>query len=114
MASIAFALPLTPGKTQEWRQWSQEMVGPRQSEYKASRQRLGITTEQSFLQQTPQGDMAVIYIEAADPGRAFQGLATSQDPFDVWFRQRVKDLFNGVDLTQPQPPPELVFDGLAR
>ena len=40
MASSAFAAPLTPGKTQEWRQWSQEMVGPRQSEYKASRQRV--------------------------------------------------------------------------
>lgn len=115
MASLAFALPLTPGKTDEWRRWSEELLGPRHSEYKASRGRLGITTERAFLQQTPQGDMVIVYLESDDLMRAFQALATSQDPFDVWFRQRSQDLFSGLDLSQPPPGPlaELVFDGLA-
>jgi hypothetical protein len=45
---------------------------------------------------------------------ALQGLATSQEPFDVWFRERVKD-FTGLDLSQPLPGPisKLAFDGLA-
>jgi hypothetical protein len=116
MASLAFALPLTPGKTDEWRRWSAEIEGPRHAEYEASRRRLGVTVERAYLQHTPQGDFNVVYLEADDLARAFAGVATSQDPFDVWFRQRAKELFSGLDLAQPLPGPhaELVFDGGAR
>ena len=117
MQTLAFALPLTPGKTEEWKSWSNEMAGARQSDYRASRRRLGITTERAYSQQTPMGDMAIVYIEAEDLQQVFGGLATSPDPFDVWFRERVKDLHNGVDLAQQPPPfplPMQVFDGLAR
>jgi hypothetical protein len=111
MASLAMTLPLLPGKTEDWKRWVQEMAGARLSEFQASRKRLGITREESFLQQTPQGDMAVLYIEAEDIARVFQGLALSQDPFDVLFRQQTQEFF-GLDLAQPPsgPPPEIVFD----
>jgi hypothetical protein len=33
MASLAFVLPLTPSKTQEWRNLGEEIVEPRRSEY---------------------------------------------------------------------------------
>src|SRR5207249_5654546 len=107
MASLGMALPLLPGKTESWKRWAQEMAGPRLSEYQASRQHLGITREASFLQQTPQGNMAVLYIEAEDIIRVFQGLASSQEPIDVLFRQQTKD-FLGLDLAQP--PPETLLD----
>ncbi len=111
MASLAMALPLLSGKTEAWKRWVQEMAGARLSEFQASRKRLGITREASFLQQTPQGDMAILYIETEDIARALQGLATSQNPFDVLFRQKTQELF-GFDLTQPPPGPlpETVFD----
>src|SRR5436309_7419115 len=111
MAALGMALPLLPGKAENWKRWVQEMAGSRLSEYQASRQRLGITREASFLQQTPQGDMAILYIEAGDIASALQVLAISQDPFDVLFRKQTLDLF-GFDLTQPPPgpPPETVFD----
>ena len=111
MASLGMALPLLPGKTESWNRWAQETAGPRLSEYQASRQRLGITREASFLQQTPQGNMAVLYIEAEDIARVFQGLASSQEPFDVLFRQQTKDFF-GLDLAQPPagPAPETILD----
>ena len=42
--------------------------------------------------------------------RAFLLMATSQDPFDVWFRQVLLDTF-GLDLTQPAgPPPEQILE----
>jgi hypothetical protein len=111
MASLGMTLPLLPGKTEEWKRWIQEMAGTRLREYQTSRQRLGITREVSFLQQTPQGDLGVFYIEAEDIPRAFQGLATSQDPFDVLFRQKTLEFF-GFDLTQPPPGPlpATIFD----
>lgn len=113
MESLAFSIPLLPGKTAEWQRWNEELLGRRRSEYKASRRGLGITTERAFLQHTPQGDVEVVYWEAESVQRAVQGLATSQEPFDVWFRERVRD-FTGLDLTQPLPGPlsEIAFDGL--
>lgn len=116
MASMAFALPVTPGQTEEWRRWSAELAGPRRNEYQASRRRLGVTAERAYLQHTPQGDVVIVYLEGTDLARAFRDLAHSQEPFDVWFRQRAKELFSGLDLSQPpaQPLSELVFDELGR
>jgi hypothetical protein len=113
MTSLAFVFPLTPGKTEEWRHWGEEILESRRSEYQAFRRRLGLTTQRMYLQQTPQGDIAIIYLEGHDLQRTFQEMRTSQDPFDVWFRQRAKDLLDGLDLTQTSPGSlsELVFDG---
>src|SRR5262245_46120205 len=111
MASLASAFPIQPGKFEAWKRFAAEMAGPRRAEHEASRQRLGMTKERAYLQQTPQGDMAIVYMEANDVGQVFQGLATSQDPFDVWFREQVNDL-HGVDLSQPPSGglPEITFD----
>ncbi len=35
MASLAFVFPLRAGKTEEWRAWIAEILGPRRSEYEA-------------------------------------------------------------------------------
>jgi hypothetical protein len=111
MASLAMTLPLLPGKTEAWQHWVQEMSGARLSEFQASRKRLGIIKEVSFLQHTPQGDVAILSIEAKDIAHTFGGLVTSQDPFDVLFRQKTEEFF-GLDLTQPPagPLPETVLD----
>jgi hypothetical protein len=114
MAAIAFSAPILPGKSERYRKFAHE-VERRRSEYEASRKRLGITKEMAWIQATPQGDVAVVYFEAADPERAMQGLATSQDAFDVWFRAYTLDV-HGLDLTQPPPGPysELTHAYVAR
>ena len=104
MASIASAFPILPGKREQWKRFSQEMAGPHHSEYKASRSRLGITREVAYFQQTPQGDLAIVYIEAKNIARVFEGLGSSQEPFDVWFREQVKQI-HGVDFSEPLPGP---------
>jgi len=113
MASLAFVLPLTPGKTQEWRHWGEEILGPRRSEYEAFRRRLGLRTLRWYLQHTPQGDQAIIYLAGEDLQRTFQELQMSQDTFAVWLRQQAKDLLDGFDLTQTslESLSKLVFDG---
>ena len=102
MASLAFAFPLRAGKTEEWRAWVREILGPRRSEYEAFSRRVGLRRQRAYLQHTPQGDQAIIYLEGEDLERTFQHLRTAQDPFTVWMRQRTQDLF-GVDLTQTEP-----------
>src|SRR5215469_14879360 len=99
MESLAFSFPLEPGKTEEWRAWVREIVGPRRSEFEAFSRKVGLKTQRAYLQHTPQGDQAVIYIEGNDLQRTLYELQMSQDPFAIRLRQRTQDLF-GVDLTQ--------------
>jgi hypothetical protein len=110
MAIVTFALPVLPGKSDKDRTYFQSMVEAHRSEYEASRKRAGITKEMTWLQSTPQGDLGIVYLEVEDPVRMFQVLATSQEPFDVLFREYVMDV-HGVDLTQPMPGPlsEMTF-----
>jgi hypothetical protein len=103
MASLAFAFPLKAGKTEEWRAWIAEVLGPRRGEYEAFSRQVGLKTQHAYLQHTPRGDQAIIYLEGEDLQRTFQLLQTAPDPFTVWVRQRTKDLFEGVDLTQIEP-----------
>lgn len=113
MTSLAFAYPLTPGKAEEWRSWGREIMGSRRSAYEALRRRLGLTAYCMYLQQTPQGEIAIITMEGDDLHRTFQELRMSQDPSVVWFRQRIQELLNGLDLaeTSPEMLSCLVFKG---
>ena len=111
MASIAIAWPVLPGKLKTWRQLCAALQGERREEYAASSRRLGTITCRLFYQQTPDADLVISYLEAADLGRLFAGMATSQDPYDVWFRAQMLDI-HGWDMTQPPagPLPELVLE----
>ena len=54
--------------------------------------------------------MGIILYEGEKPEGFLQQMATSQEPFAVWFRERVKEL-HGMDLAKPAgPPPEVVTD----
>ena len=110
MQSVAFAAPLLPGKTETDRANLRSCQdGERKADYEASRERHGILRESVWIQQTPDGDVAVVLIEAEDLQTAMGGLASSQEPFDQWFRDRIHDV-HGIDLTEGFPPPEQVLD----
>ena len=110
MPTIAFAAPLLPGKTDADREALASCAhGDRQADHKASRERAGITREAVWIQSTPEGDVAVVVIDSPDPEAAMGALATSEDPFDVWFRGHIQDV-HGMDMTESAPPPEQVLD----
>jgi hypothetical protein len=110
MPMIAMALPIRPEKYEKWREGVSSFAGARRAEFDASRRRMGAVRERIWLQQTPQGPVELLFIEADDPARLFEQLATSQEPFDVEFRAWVLDVY-GLDLTKPPPPlPEQVLD----
>ncbi len=113
MASLVFVFPLIPGKTEEWSDWVDEILRQRRSEYHAFRRHLGLTAHRMYLQHTPQGDTAIVYLEGNDLQRTLQELQRSQDPFTIWFRQRAKDFFDGLDWTQTSlgASSRLVFNG---
>jgi hypothetical protein len=105
MAYYAFANPVLPGKVDTWKSYVKEMNGPRSKERAESRKRVGLTVERVWLQHTPMGDFAVVYWEATDIGKVFEGLMKSDVPFDKWFREKVL-----VEVSKPPPMNELVLD----
>lgn len=110
MPSIGFVVPHLPGKTETDREamlscWH----GDRKDDYRRSRKNLGITREAVFIQTTPAGDVAVVYWEADDVEAALKNMATSDDPFDRWFRDHVREA-HGIDVEDGFPPPEQVMD----
>ena len=110
MQSVAFSVPLLPGKTEtELSALESCSHGERRTAHQASRERHGISREAVFIQHTPDGDVEVIYLEADDLQAAFAGIASSQEPFDRWFREHVLDV-NGMDLEQGFPPPQQLLD----
>jgi hypothetical protein len=60
---IAFAAPVLAGKTQTDRSAMQSVNdGERKADHASSRQRHGINREAVWIQQTPAGDAAVVYL----------------------------------------------------
>ena len=108
--TLCFAAPLLPGTTSVDRD---EMLacweGERSEAYVASRRRHGITRESVWIQGGPAGDLALVLIQSPDLPAAMLGLATSPDPFDVWFREHLLTV-HGVDLGAGMVLPERVLD----
>lgn len=104
MKTIAFAVPILPGKTDAWRAFAAEIVGPRKSQFEQSQKEVHVTAENWYLQQTPHGDMAIIYMEGEDPASALGHISQSQGEFEMWFKEQALEI-HGMDLSQPMPGP---------
>lgn len=114
MSMIVITTPIPPEKYAEWRNAMSEFAGPRREEYTAARARQGVTRQGVFVDQGPQGPTEIMVMEADDPGQALQMIATSEEPFDVEFREYLMNIF-GMDLSKPPPGPlpEQVLDWTA-
>lgn len=104
MDQVCFALPITPGRTGDVRDFMAALEGSRKGDYAASERRIGIVKESWFLQEGPSGDLLVAYMESPDFAKALASFGQSTDEFDVWFKQRMAEV-TGVDLNQPLPGP---------
>ena len=110
MQVVGFVLPLLPGKTEVDREAMTSCgQGARKSAFEESRRSHGVTREAVWIQPTPAGDVVVVYMEAEDLDAAFKGVATSDEPFDKWFRDHVRDV-HGVALEDGITPPEQILD----
>jgi hypothetical protein len=107
---LAFAAPLQPGKADAARQFAREAYTARKSEMAESRSAKGLTRESVFLNQTPAGDVVVVYLEGADPVDANRQFAGSNSSFDRWFKDQCKQLFPpAISFDQPVPANEEIF-----
>lgn len=104
MANYAFTVPIVSGKTETWKRYVQEREGPRKDDFTRSRQKAGLKNEQVWLQHTPMGDMAVVVWETDNPTRVFEYFMESNDPSDVWFREKILIECHDMRPTGSLPP----------
>ncbi len=108
--ALGAAFPLRPGREARFRRFCDEIAGPRRQAFIDSQKRLGLVREHWFLQSGPVGSLVIMEIDGLDPAQALAIIGSSLDPFDVWIREEVKELF-GIDMSQPPPSqPELVVN----
>lgn len=99
LTEAALAIPIRAGQTDAWQRAIVELTGPRYSEYESSRQRMGLTSQTTFLQRTPMGDFALIHMTGPDIHRTFHVMSSSQDPWDVKWRELTQSL-HGMDFAK--------------
>jgi len=109
-ASLAVAFLVLPGKTDAWRRVAKEVAGERRKDLEAHDKRYNLVREYWYLQHTPQGDVAIAYLEGKDPAAAFKSWAASNEPFDKWEKDQFA-VIHGIDFSKPLPGlPEPLFD----
>lgn len=107
--AVAVAIPLVPGKTDAHRRVAQEVTGPRREEFDEFHRRAGVT-EDWWIEETPAGDLALVYLESDDLGAAMAHLAGSEDETEMWFKRSLLET-QGIDWGGPPPPlPKQLFD----
>lgn len=113
MTSFALAVPVQPGKTQALREYAAQLAGPKFSEEREFHQRVGTRREASWLQQTPGGDLFVVYWEGEDADRfqaELEQFLKAEEGHGAWVREQFVDLF-GIDPREGLPPlPEPLWD----
>ena len=109
MAEFAFAIPVVSGKEELDRSTLDEMLGARREEYEAALREAGIRRQAVWHQATPDGTVAVVYVEGDEPERGVAQFGSSEEPLNAWFRARMKDV-HGIDISQSAPQAQKVHD----
>jgi hypothetical protein len=112
MPLIVRAFPVLPGKDAEMRELAAEMAGDRRSEAAVFFRSFGVTRESWHLQHTEHGSWVIGVTELSDDlEKTAQDYATSQRPFDRWFKDRVQQI-TGInpDVEPLGPPTVTLFD----
>ena len=97
MKSFTICTPILPGKSDSWKAFTQELAHARKVEFDAMMKRLGVSRSRTWLQKTPQGDVAFVLHEGSSPDRMMTELAKANDPFAVWFKSKMTECY-GVDM----------------
>jgi len=110
---LAMAIPILPGKEQDWAKWMHELKTIHYREFVASRKRLAVR-ERVFLQHNPTGDVVIVLLKGDDPAAALAQFGIGDDDFTRFFVDGVMKL-HGYDMKQPpaNPLPELMIDSKA-
>jgi hypothetical protein len=100
----ALAVPLKPDKVEAWKSWVRELKGARREEFEAFSERMGLTFMRAWLTQGREGWIGIAVLDGPGAENFLQKLASSQEPFDKWFRERVNE-YHQADFSKREAVP---------
>lgn len=108
---INFAAPVLPGQSERAKSFAKEL-DPHMDEFVRLNKEATITRFETFVQETPMGDLQLYLMEADDPTK-LRPIVPGGTPYDDWWLGYLRDV-NGIDLlaiqeTEPPMPPTPVF-----
>jgi len=98
----AIVVPLLTDKVDAWIAWINECTGTRRTEFEEFNRRMGLTEHRVWLDEGPGGARTIVVHEGPGAETLMSTLATSDHPFDTWFRNNITE-FHGMDFSQPMP-----------
>jgi len=106
MPITLFAMPLKKGKTENYKAFLKECLGPRRKEYEELLQRYGLNTVKIWIHTLDGKDYALFIHEMdEDAGKRLEGWAKSTNPFDQWFDKNLRDCYDIKDMSNmPEQP----------
>ena len=102
MPSKMYVIPIPPGNTEAIKAAFAEMEGTRERQCVDNRHVMGITREFVSLQEMPQGDLLVAYLEGDDPDKAVERMAASGSEYARWIADTVFPLLGAEHLSAAQ------------
>jgi hypothetical protein len=111
MTASIYAMPIRPGKRDEFRALVTELMGARRIEWAESHRRRGVTRQAVFVAILDGRDVAMVFSESPDAEKAFTSIAASDHPFDRWLAGRMSELLEAriavetLADTAPRPGP---------
>ena len=108
MESLAFALPVLPGRNGAAKAFLAELEGPWRARYEESQRRIGMTRESWFLQEGPEQALLVVHLESADVGAALAAFTTSGGDFERWFTEGLAEV-TGFRMDPDAGPPSVLL-----
>ena len=112
MAHFVRLMPILPGRENEARAFSDQLLKERRDETDAFYARYGIRNETWSLQDSPMGLIGIVCTDIDDLATGLQMFAQSSHPFDTWYRSRIRDI-TGMDMSQGvdgDPAAEQIFE----
>ena len=102
MPAKMFVIAVPEGNTDDVRAAFAEMEGSREEQCVANRHLMGVTREFVSLQQTPNGDLLVAYLEGDDPDKAVERMMASDSEYARWIGAVVFPLMGGGRMESAQ------------
>lgn len=108
MKKYAYSFPILKDKVNLWLDFVNEINTTRNKDFSEMHNRIGVTKESWYLQETEKGYDVIIYTEAEDE-HFMKNFKNDNSEFSAWFREKVSAC-QGINLNTKITMPDIVLD----
>ena len=109
MTTVLFAIPLKKGKTDDFKAFVKECLGPKSEDYSDLLLRYNLNSFQMWIHTIADKDYVIFTHDMGnDAKKRLEGWLTSTHPFDQWFNQQLEDCYELDSMDNLPSQPEFI------